>query len=69
MEVTKDQWIAILSFAAGILGLLAVAPFVPVEIRPYITFGIAVVNLALSVFFGVARPIANAFAKGARSIR
>lgn len=64
MQITKDQWIAILTFAAGVLGILAVAPFVPENIRPYLTVGIAVINLALSVFFGFVKPIAAAFKNG-----
>jgi hypothetical protein len=62
--ITKDQIIMILTFAAGVLTLLATQAFVTPEIQPYILFAVGVINLALSVFFGIAKPIFKSYYTG-----
>ena len=62
--MTRDQQIATLTFVAAVLALAATQAFVPDNIKPYLTFGVGVVNLALTIFFGAVKPLAAAFTKG-----
>lgn len=62
--MTRDQQIAALTFAAAVLALAATQAFVPDNIKPYLTFGVGIINLALSIFFGAVKPLAAAFLKG-----
>ncbi len=62
--MSRDQQIAALTFVAAVLALAATQAFVPDNIKPYLTFGVGIVNLALTIFFGAVKPLASAFAKG-----
>jgi hypothetical protein len=62
--VSKDTIVAILMFVSGILSLLLTQAFVPATLVPWLNFAIGVIGLALSIFFGVVKPITQAFLAG-----
>lgn len=63
--MTKELWVSLLTFVAGVLALATQLLPVPPDLIPWLTFAIAVINLGLSVFFGVAGFRARAAAKAA----
>lgn len=69
MNITKDQWVAILAFVSGMISLASATLPIPATYTPYLTFAAGVVSLALSVFFGVAKPIATALKAGSQSAK
>jgi hypothetical protein len=62
--MTKDQAIALLTFFAGVLALAATQSFVSDAVKPWLIFGVGVINLALTAFFGAVKPIATALLAG-----
>ncbi len=71
--MTPDTWIKVLTFSAGLVGLLgafiAALPDVPDSTKilaaALVTLLVGVVDLALAVFFQVKRPIETAYDRGA----
>lgn len=66
--MNKELWIALLTFLAGVLALASQMLPIPANVVPWLAFGVAVINLALAVFFGMAgyRVRAEARAKTAK---
>ncbi len=51
--MNEQLWVAVLTFLAGVIVLASqILPVTP-ELMPWLTFAVAVINLALAVFFGV----------------
>lgn len=51
--MNQQLWIAVLTFLAGVVVLASQILPVSPELMPWLTFAVAVINLALSVFFGI----------------
>ena len=51
--MTKELWIALLTFIAAALTLATQMLPIPPNVLPYILYGVAVINAGLAVFFGV----------------
>lgn len=51
--MTREQWVMILSFVAGVLTLAGQFVNPSPDFAALISFGVAVINLALCTFFGV----------------
>ncbi len=52
--MTKEMWVALLTFAAAlIVGAMKILPVSP-DLVPWLTFVVFGINLALAIFFGVA---------------
>ena len=52
--MTKELWIALLNFLAGVILLaMKILPVSP-DLALWLTFAVGVINLALAIFFGVA---------------
>lgn len=67
--MTKELWIALLTFLATVLGLATQMLPLPPEVIPWLVFAVAVINAALTVFFGVAGFRARAAAKAKTASR
>ena len=66
MSMNQQLWVSLLTFLAGVAALASQMLPVPTELVPWLTFGVAVINLALGVFFGVTGFRARAAAKAAK---
>ena len=66
--MSKELWIALLTFAAGVITLATEMLPIPQNVAPYLLFAVGVINLAMAVFFGVtgvrARNAANQIKQG-----
>ena len=50
--MTKELWIALLTFVAAALTLATQMLPVPPNVLPYLLYAVAVINAGLTVFFG-----------------
>jgi len=50
--MSKDQWVMVLSFVAGVIGLAAQFLTLTEDWTRLLGFAVAVINLALMTFFG-----------------
>jgi hypothetical protein len=51
--MNQQLWIMVLTFVAGVLALASQMLPVSPELVPWLAFLVAVINLALAIFFGV----------------
>lgn len=61
--MTKELWVALLTFVATALTLATQMLPVPESITPFLLYGVAVINAGLAIFFGVTGLRARAAAK------
>lgn len=64
--MNQQLWIALLTFVSGVIILAGQVLPVPATIQPWLAFAVGVVNLALTVFFGVNGFRTRAAAKAAK---
>jgi hypothetical protein len=64
--MNKELWVALLSFAAGVVVLAGQMLPVSAELAPWLLFLAAVINLALATFFGVSGVRAARAARAAK---
>lgn len=51
--MTKELWVALLTFLAAVITLASQMLPVSPELQPWLLFAVAVINTALAIFFGV----------------
>ena len=65
--MNKELWTMVLTFLAGVLALASQMLPVPADLVPWLAFGVAVINLALAIFFGVTGFKVRAAARAAKA--
>jgi hypothetical protein len=64
--MNKELWVMVLTFLAAVIVAATQALPIPADLMPWLSFAVIVINLALSIFFGVTGYRLRAAAKAAK---